>query len=44
MSDIFGSLEILAIKSWFRFNFEKILQSHHLVVGGPKNFKEKKLY
>ena len=32
-------LKILAIKKWFLFNFAKILQGHHFVVGGPKNFK-----
>ena len=33
------SLKILAIKRWFPFNFAKILQGRHFVVGGPKNFK-----
>ena len=33
------SLKILAIKRWFPFNFAKILQGCHFVVGGPKNFK-----
>ena len=33
------SLKILAIKRWFPFNFAKILQDRHFVVGGPKNFK-----
>ena len=33
------SLKMLAIKRWFPFNFEKILQGRHFVVGGPKNFK-----
>ena len=33
------SLKILAIKRWFPFNFAKILQGFHFVVGGPKNFK-----
>ena len=33
------SLKILAIKRWFPFNFTKILQTHHFVVCGPKNFK-----
>ena len=32
-------LKMLAIKKWFLFNFAKILQGHHFVVGGPKNFK-----
>ena len=30
---------MLAIKRWFLFNFTKILQGHHVVVGGPKTFK-----
>ena len=30
------SLKILAIKRWFPFNFAKILQGRHFVVGGPK--------
>ena len=33
------SLKILAIKRWFPFNFENILQGQHFVVGEPKNFK-----
>ena len=33
------SLKILAIKRCFLFNFAKILQGRHFVVGGPKNFK-----
>ena len=33
------SLKMLAIKRWFLFNFAKILQGRHFVVGGPKNFK-----
>ena len=33
------SLKILVIKRWFLFNFAKILQGRHFVVGGPKNFK-----
>ena len=33
------SLKILAIKRWFPFNFVKIKQGRHVVVGGPKNFK-----
>ena len=33
------SLKILVIKIRFLFNFAKILQSRHFVVGGPKNFK-----
>ena len=33
------SLKILAIKRWFPFNFAKILQGRHFVVGGSKNFK-----
>ena len=33
------SLKILAIKRWFLFNFEKILQNRHFLVGGRKNFK-----
>ena len=33
------SLKILAIKRWFPFNFAKILQVRHFVVGGQKNFK-----
>ena len=33
------SLKILAIKRWFLFNFAKILQGRHFVVGGPNNFK-----
>ena len=32
------SLKILAIKRWFPFNFAKILQCRHFLVGGPKNF------
>ena len=32
-------LKILAIKRWYPFNFAKILQGRHFVVGGPKNFK-----
>ena len=30
------SLKILAIKRWFPFNFAKILQGRHFLVGGPK--------
>ena len=33
------SLKILAIKRWFLFDFAKILQGRHFLVGGPKNFK-----
>ena len=33
------SLKILAIKRWFPFNFAKILQDRHFVVGGPKDVK-----
>ena len=33
------SLKILAIKRWFLFNFAKILQGRHFVVGGPNNSK-----
>ena len=33
------SLKILAIKRWFPFNFIKILQGRHFVVGEPKNYK-----
>ena len=33
------SLKILAIKRLFPFNFAKLLQGHHFVVGRPKNFK-----
>ena len=33
------SLKILAIKRQLSFNFAKILQSRHFVVGGPKNIK-----
>ena len=32
-------LKVLAIKRWFPFNFAKILQDRHFVVGGPKTFK-----
>ena len=30
---------ILAIKRWSQFNFPKILQGGHFVMGGPKIFK-----
>ena len=33
------SLKILSLKSWFPFNFTKLLQGCHFVVGEPKNFK-----
>ena len=33
------SLKIMAIKRWFPFNFAKILQGYHFVVGEPNNFK-----
>ena len=33
------SLKILTIKRWFPFNFAKILQGCHFVVGGTKKFK-----
>ena len=33
------SLENLAIKMWFPFNFAKNLKNRHFVVGGPKNLK-----
>ena len=33
------SLKIMAIKRSFLFNFPKLLQGRHFVVGGPKNFK-----
>ena len=33
------SLKILGIKRWLPFNFAKILQGRHFVVGGPKTFK-----
>ena len=33
------SLKILVIKKWFPFNFAKILQGRHFVVGGPKDVK-----
>ena len=29
----------LAIKRWFLFNFAKIVQNRHFVVGRSKNFK-----
>ena len=35
----FWSLKILAIKRWFPFNFTKILQGRHFVMGEPENFK-----
>ena len=39
MSDIWKSLEKVAIKIWFTFNFAKNLKNHHFVVGGLKNLK-----
>ena len=33
------SLKILAIKSWFPFNFATILKGRYFVAGGQKNFK-----
>ena len=33
------SLEKLAIKMWFPFNFAKILKDPHFVMGGSKNLK-----
>ena len=33
------SLEKLAIKKWFPFNFARNLKGHHFVVGGSKNLK-----
>ena len=33
------SLKIVAIIRWFLFNFTKLLQGCHFVVGEPKNFK-----
>ena len=39
MSDIWKSLEKLAIKIWFTFNFAKNLKNRHFVVGGSKNLK-----
>ena len=33
------SLNVLAIKRWFPFNFAIILQGRHFVVGRTKNFK-----
>ena len=33
------SLEILGITWWFPFNFTKILQGRHFVVGGPKKLQ-----
>ena len=35
----FGILKVLAIKRWFTFNFAKILQGRHFVVGEPENVK-----
>ena len=32
-------MKILVIKRWFPFNFAKILQGRHFVVGRPKNLK-----
>ena len=39
MSDISWNFKTLAIKRWFPFNFAKVLEFRHFMVGGPKIFK-----
>ena len=41
MSDICESCkyDFKVIKRWFPFDFAKILQGRHFVLGAPKNFK-----